>query len=75
MNLKIRTSFNRKYPILATPDQYNKKYINGPKKRLTAQEYFWKKWVLTNFFLVHFGIPSWDNRYYLLCSKNIALEI
>ncbi|CAB3235461.1 unnamed protein product [Arctia plantaginis] len=34
----------KKYPMLATPDQYNKKYITGPKKRLTAQEYFWKKW-------------------------------
>lgn len=40
------TSLTRRNPM-SPQQQYNKKFIPGPKKRLTAQEYFWKKWVPT----------------------------
>lgn len=36
---------SRKHPAFVA-DRYNKKYYPAPKKRLTAQEHLWKKWVL-----------------------------
>ncbi|XP_021206529.1 juxtaposed with another zinc finger protein 1 isoform X2 [Bombyx mori] len=34
----------KQYPMLSAPGLFSKKRSSAPKKRLTPQEYFWKKW-------------------------------